>query len=70
MKNILVNLQVEPRHKAKLEAAAPGCAFTYAPGKELTREQVEKAQIIIGNPPPAWGRIPTSSPASWRREPP
>ena len=54
MKNILVNLQVEPRHKAKLEAAAPGCLFTYAPGKELTREQVEQAQIIIGNPPPAW----------------
>ena len=54
MKNILVNLNLEPRHKEKLEAAAPGCVFTYAPGKELTREQVENAQIIIGNPPPAW----------------
>ena len=54
MKNILVNLNVEPRHKAKLEEAAPGCDFIYAPGKELTREQVENAQIIIGNPPPSW----------------
>ena len=54
MKTILVHLNVEQRHKEKLEAAAPDCSFVYAPGKELTREQVESAEIIIGNPPPAW----------------
>ena len=54
MKDILVNLALEPRHREKLEAAAPGCRFTYAPGKELTPELVQSAQIIIGNPPPAW----------------
>ena len=40
MKDILVNLALEPRHREKLEAAAPGCRFTYAPGKELTPELV------------------------------
>lgn len=54
MKQILVNMELEPRHKQKLEAAAPGCAFTYAPGAALTEEQVRSADIIIGNPPPAW----------------
>lgn len=54
MKNILVNLNLEPRHKQKLEAAAPGCAITYAPGRTMTKEMVQQAEIIIGNPPPAW----------------
>ncbi len=54
MKNILVQLDLEPRHKRKLEAAAPGCVFTYAPGKELTKELVQQADIIIGFPPAKW----------------
>ena len=54
MKQIVVTLGVEPRHKAVLEAAAPDCAFTYVSGKDLTEETVRGAQIFIGNPPPAW----------------
>lgn len=54
MKNILVCMDVEPRHRQKLEAAAPDCAFTYAVGGDLNPELVRQAQIIIGNPPPAW----------------
>ena len=54
MKKILVCMELEPRHKQKLEAAAPGCAFIYAPGKSLTKEMVQEANILIGFPPPAW----------------
>ena len=54
MKEILVTLNLERRHKDKLEAAAPGCAFTYATGDTLTEEMVKRAQIIIGNPKPGW----------------
>ncbi len=54
MKDILVTLALDPAHRQKLEAAAPGCRFTYAPDKELRPELVQAAQIIIGNPPPAW----------------
>ena len=54
MKNILVTLPLDADHRLKLEAAAPGCPFTYASGKELSPELVQSAEIIIGNPPPAW----------------
>ncbi len=54
MKNILVSMNLEASHKAKLEAAAPGCSFTYAVGEELKPELIQQAQVIIGNPPPAW----------------
>ena len=54
MKNIVVNLDLEPRHKQKLEAAAPDCVFTYAPGRTLTKELVQQAQILIGFPPAKW----------------
>ena len=54
MKKILVNMDLEPRHREKLEAAAPGCAFCYAPGGVMTREMVQDAQIIIGFPPAGW----------------
>lgn len=54
MKTVLVNLTLEPRHKQKLEAAAPGCAFVYAPDGVLTKELVQQAEIIIGFPPAEW----------------
>lgn len=54
MKKILVCMSLEERHKQRLEAAAPGCEFTYAVGDELTRDMVSQAQIIIGNPKPSW----------------
>lgn len=51
MYNILVVLPTEDRHKALLESAAPGCSFTYSTNKAVTREQVQAADIIIGNAP-------------------
>ena len=65
MKDILVTLALDAAHRQKLEAAAPGCRFTYAPDKELRPELVQAAQIIIGNPPP-----PASPPAAawmWKK---
>ena len=53
MKTILVTLPVERRHKARLEAAAPGCAFLYVPGAEVTPEQAAGAEAIVGNIAPA-----------------
>lgn len=54
MKTVLVNLQLEARHKEKLEAAAPGCRFVYAPDGVLTRKMVREAEIIVGFPPAEW----------------
>ncbi len=51
MKNILVALPVEERHKAKLEAAAPGCSFVYCGEDGATKELVQDANIIVGNVP-------------------
>ena len=53
MKTILVTLPVEQRHRDKLEAAAPGCAFRYVPGAEVTAELAASAEVIIGNIAPA-----------------
>jgi phosphoglycerate dehydrogenase-like enzyme len=54
MKTVLVAMNLEPYHRQKLERAAPACRFVYAPGDELKEEMVRGADIIIGNPPPAW----------------
>ena len=54
MKNVLVAMSLLERHKQKLEAAAPGCAFTYTTEKELTEEMVKAADVIVGFPPPQW----------------
>ncbi len=51
MKNILVLLPVEERHKKCLEAEAHGIPLIYAAADTVTKEQVQAAQIIIGNPP-------------------
>ena len=51
MKNILVALPVENRHKAKLEAAAPGCNLIYCGEFGATEELVQNADIIVGNIP-------------------
>ena len=48
MKKILCVLPVEQRHKNKLEKAAVGCNFTYAPPDKVTPEQAAEANIIIG----------------------
>ena len=52
MEKIYVLLPVEPRHREKLEAAAPGREIVYFPEAELTAEQAREADVIIGNPRP------------------
>jgi len=56
-KEILVTLPVTEDHKKYLEEkAASGmysCCFRYIPGKSVTREDVDRANVIIGNLPPA-----------------
>ena len=48
MKNVLVLLPVETRHKEKLEAAGAGCRFTYSVPDAVAPEAVQSANIIIG----------------------
>ena len=48
MKKVLCVLPVEQRHKEKLEKAGKGCEFTYVPTPEVTEEQVQDAEIILG----------------------
>ena len=50
MKNVLVLMPVEARHKAKLEAAGKGCCFTYCTPGEVTAEQIQGANAILGQP--------------------
>ena len=49
--SVLVLLPVEQRHKEILEAAAPGVEFIYATADVVTKQQVQDAQVIVGNPP-------------------
>ena len=39
MKNVLVLLPIEERHKARLDAAGEGCRFTYSTRAAATKEQ-------------------------------
>ena len=55
MKNILVLMPVEARHKEKIEAAAKDCSVVYSTPAQVTEEQVRKANIIFGNPRNATG---------------
>ncbi len=59
--NILVTPPVNDNHKRVLEAACPGGRFTYIPSREVTREDVHAADVIIGNVPhallPGAGRL-------------
>lgn len=50
MKNVLVLLPVEERHRAKLEAAGAGCDFTYSTPETATPEMIQSANIILGQP--------------------
>ena len=49
-KSVLVLLPVEARHKEKLEAAGAGCNFVYSRPNEVAAEQIQAANIIIGQP--------------------
>jgi phosphoglycerate dehydrogenase-like enzyme len=50
MKNVLVLMPVEARHKAKLEAAGADCSFIYSNPDEVTAEQIQSANAILGQP--------------------
>ena len=53
MKNVLVLMPVEARHKAKLEAAGAGCRFTYCKPEEVADLALylasEKSSHITGS---------------------
>ena len=50
MKNVLVLMPVEARHKEKIEAAGKGCSFVYSTPGEVTEEQIQSANVILGQP--------------------
>lgn len=52
MKQVLVTIPVEPRHKEYLEKMGQGCEFIYRSVNTVTDEEVKAAQIIIGNVTP------------------
>lgn len=52
MKNILVTIPAEERHKEYLEKKGPGCRFSYIKPSAVTEEALAQAQIIIGNVKP------------------
>lgn len=49
MNKILVVLPVRDSHKKLLEEAATDAVFSYVPAKDVTKEQIQEANIIIGN---------------------
>ena len=49
-KTVLVLSPAEARHKAKLESAGAGCEFVYSNPAEVTPEQIQAANVIIGQP--------------------
>lgn len=52
MKNVLVVLPLKEEHKKRIEKAGAGCNFEYAGYGTVTEEQVQNADIILGNVPP------------------
>ena len=50
MKDVLVLMPVEARHKEKLETAGAGCRFTYSRPDQVTVEAIRSASIILGQP--------------------
>ena len=49
-KNVLVLLPAEARHREKLETAGAGCCFVYSDPDTVTEEQIQRANIILGQP--------------------
>lgn len=49
--DVLVQLPLSEKQRARLEAAAPGARFEYVKPRTVTREQVEAADAIVGNVP-------------------
>lgn len=51
MKKVLVTIPANEIHKARLNAIAKGCIVQYVPANEVTKEQIQEANFIIGNAP-------------------
>lgn len=51
MTNVICVLPAEQRHREKLEKAGQGCSFVYTSADEVSKEQVQNANVIIGNVP-------------------
>lgn len=49
--DVLVQLPLSEEQRERLEAAAPGARFEYVKPRTVTREQVEAADVIVGNVP-------------------
>lgn len=47
--NVLVLLPVQARHRTQLEGAVPGACLTYESAQSVTDEQIEAAEVIVGN---------------------
>ena len=52
MKNVLVLLPLNEQQKTRLEALSPDCAYRYVSADKVTAEEVQAANIILGNPAP------------------
>lgn len=63
MKQILVLIPMDEPHRQFLAQHAPNACFTYSTADTVDRGTVQKANIIIGNPPPAM--ITGSSNLEW-----
>lgn len=50
MKNVLVLMPVEARHREKIEAAGAGCNIIYARPDTVTEEMIRSANVILGQP--------------------
>lgn len=53
IQHVLVAIPADEAHRAKLEAAAPEAKFEYRSPKEITLQDAQKADVVIGNCPPA-----------------
>lgn len=49
--NVVVLMPMDDSHKIDLMSVAPGSNFIFTSAKEINRETLEDAHIIIGNPP-------------------
>lgn len=53
MKRVLVTIPVPEKYRPELEQAGRGCEIVYVPVEQVTGEDVARAEIILGNVPPA-----------------
>ena len=51
MKNILVTIPLNESHKERIDVIAQDCFIQYSSQKEVTEDQIAKANVIIGNVP-------------------